>query len=90
MDTDGKVASIHTVGGIIAGYLSYILSSGVIFKNEAIAVIAALVILYILGQLSERLFGKEEVNGLSGWLWSGIVPFFFIWIMVWVIFANLQ
>ncbi|MEL7669977.1 hypothetical protein [Methanobacterium sp.] len=90
MDTDGKVASIHTVGGIIAGYLSYILSSGVIFKNEAIAVIAALIILYALGQLSERLFGKEEVNGLKGWLWSGIVPFFFIWIMVWVIFANLQ
>ncbi len=90
MDTDGKVASIHTVGGIVAGYLSFILSSGVIFKNEAIAVIAALIILYILGQLSERLFGKEEVNGLKGWLWSGIVPFFFIWIMVWVIFMNLH
>jgi hypothetical protein len=90
MDTDGKVASIHTVGGIIAGYLSYILSSGVIFKNEAIAVIVALIILYIMGQLSEKLFGKEEVNGFSGWLWSGIVPFFFIWIMVWVIFANLH
>ena len=89
MDTDGKVASIHTVGGIIAGYLSYILSSGVIFKNEAIAVIAALIILYALGQVSEKLFGKEEL-GFSGWLWSGIVPFFFVWIMVWVIFTNLH
>ncbi len=89
MDTDGKVASIHTVGGIIAGYLSFILSSGVIFKNEALAVIIALIILYIMGQVSERLFGKEEVNGFSGWFWSGIVPFFFVWIMVWVIFMNL-
>ena len=90
MDTDGKVASIHTVGGIIAGYASFILSSGVIFKNEALAVIVALIILYIVGQVSERLFGKEEVGGFSGWLWSGIVPFFFIWIMVWVIFMNLH
>ncbi|HEX3014273.1 MAG TPA: hypothetical protein VHO92_08380 [Methanobacterium sp.] len=88
MDTDGKVASIHTVGGIIAGYLSFILSSGVIFKNEALAVIIALIILYIMGQVSEKLFGKEEV-GFSGWFWSGIVPFFFVWIMVWVIFMNL-
>ena len=90
MDTDGKVASIHTIGGILAGYLSFILSSGVIFKNEALAVIVALIILYIVGQVSERLFGKEEVGGFSGWLWSGIVPFFFIWIMVWVIFMNLH
>ena len=89
MDTDGKVASIHTIGGILAGYLSFILSSGVIFKNEALAVIVALIVLYIAGQVSEKLFGKEEVGGFSGWLWSGIVPFFFIWLIVWIIFANL-
>ena len=89
MDTDGKVASIHTIGGILAGYLSFILSSGVIFKNDALAVIVALIVLYIAGQVSEKLFGKEEVGGFSGWLWSGIVPFFFIWLIVWIIFANL-
>jgi hypothetical protein len=89
MDTDGKVASVHTIGGILAGYLSFILSSGVIFKNDALAVIVALIVLYIAGQVSEKLFGKEEVGGFSGWLWSGIVPFFFIWLIVWIIFANL-
>jgi hypothetical protein len=93
MDVDGKVAAIHAGAGIIAGYISFILSSGAIAaigKNDAIAVIVALIILYLVGQLSERLFGKEEVGGFSGWLWSGIVPFFFIWIMVWIIFANLR
>ena len=89
MDTDGKVASVHTIGGILAGYLSFILSSGVVFKNDALAVIVALIVLYIAGQVSEKLFGKEEVGGFSGWLWSGIVPFFFIWLIVWIIFANL-
>jgi hypothetical protein len=82
MDTDGKMASIHTVGGIIAGYVSFLLSSGVLFKNEALAVIVALIILYVVGQVSERILGKEEVGGFSGWFWSGIVPFFFVWIIV--------
>lgn len=90
MDVDGKLAAIHTVGGVVAGYVSFILSSGVILKNDAIAVIVALIILYITGQVSERIFGKEEVGGLSGWFWSGIIIFFFIWIIVWVVFYNLR
>lgn len=92
MDVDAKVASIHTVAGIVAGYISFLLSSGAVSgigKNEVLAVIIAIIILYAMGQISERLFGKEEVGGLSGWLWSGIVPFFFIWIIVWVIFTNM-
>ena len=85
MDVDAKVASIHTVAGVVAGYISFLLSS-----NEAIAVIIAIIILYAVGQISERSFGKEEVNGLSGWFWSGIVPYFFIWIIIWVIFINMH
>jgi hypothetical protein len=91
MDVDGKVAAIHGVAGIVAGYLSFILSSGAIASvgsNEFLAIIAGIIILYVMGQVSERLFGKEEVNGFSGWLWSGIVPFFFVWVMVWTIFFN--
>jgi hypothetical protein len=93
MDVDGKVAAIHAVAGIVAGYISFIIYSGAIAaigSNEVLAVIIALIILYIVGQVSERIFGKEEVGGLKGWLWSGIVPYFFIWIMVWVIFANIR
>ncbi|WP_414469522.1 hypothetical protein [Methanobacterium sp. ACI-7] len=83
MDADGKIAAIHTIAGIAAGYISFIV------KNEAIAILIALVILYIMGQVSERIFGKEEIGGVKGWLWSGIVPFFFVWIIVWVIFLNI-
>ena len=92
MEVDAKVTTIHAVAGIIAGYISYVFSTGLISaigKNEAIAVLISLIILYIAGQVSEKIFGKEAVGGTKGWLWSGIVPFFFIWIMVWVIFFNL-
>ncbi|HHY00521.1 MAG TPA: DUF5379 family protein, partial [Methanothermobacter sp.] len=76
---------------IVAGYLSFLLSTGAIAglgKNDVIAVLAGLIILYLAGQLSERIFGKEEVGGFKGWLWSGIVPFFFIWVVAWVLFYN--
>ncbi len=89
MDVDGKLAALHTITGAIAGYISFALSTGIIYKNEAIAVIVALIILYLSGQISERIFGKEEVGGLSGWLWSGIVIFFFVWIIVWVALYNI-
>ncbi|MGB9937577.1 MAG: hypothetical protein ACPK7O_07630 [Methanobacterium sp.] len=83
MDVDGKIAAIHTVAALAAGYISFIL------KSEAIAILVALVILYIVGQASERIFGKEAVGGFKGWLWSGIVPFLFIWLIVWIIFTNI-
>jgi len=92
MDVDGKIAAIHGVAGVVAGYISFLLSTGAVAglgSNDVLAVLVGLIILYIMGQVSERLFGKEEVGGLSGWLWSGVVPFFFIWIMVWVIFFNI-
>lgn len=91
MELEVKLTSIHSVLAIVAGYVSFLLSTGAISglgKNEVLAVVAGLIILYLAGQISERIFGKEEVGGFKGWLWSGIVPFFFIWIVVWVIFYN--
>ncbi len=91
MDVDGKIAAIHTVAAIAAGYISFLLSSGALaLKNEVIAVLAGLIILYIMGKVSEMLFGKEEVGGLKGWLWSGIVPFIFIWMVVWILLLNIK
>lgn len=92
MDVDGKMAAIHGIAGIAAGYVSFLLSTGAVAglgSNDVLAVLAGLIILYIMGQVSEKIFGKEEVGGMKGWLWSGIVPFLFVWIMVWVIFFNL-
>jgi hypothetical protein len=57
--------------------------------NEALATLVGLVILYLSGQLSEKLFGKEAVGGFKGWLWSGIVPFLLFWYMLWTMFMNL-
>ena len=92
MDVDGKLAVIHTVAGIIAGYASFILYPGaaVAGSNQVLAIIIALIILFAVGQISERMFGKDEVGGLKGWFWSGIVPFFFVWIIVWTVFINMK
>jgi len=91
MEIEFKLTSLHAVTAIIAGYLAFIISSGAIAgigKNEVLAVILGLVILYVTGNISERLFGKEEVDGFKGWFWSGIVPFMFIWIVSWTLFLN--
>jgi hypothetical protein len=88
MEVDAKVTTLHAVAGIIAGYISYLLSTGII-KNDALALFVSLIILYVCGQASEKIFGKEAVGGFKGWLWSGIVPFFFIWLMVWVMLFNM-
>lgn len=91
MEIEVKLTSLHSITAIIAGFLSFIISTGVIGtlgKNEVLAVLLGLVILYLSGNLSERIFGKEEVGGFKGWLWSGIVPFMFIWIVSWTLFLN--
>ena len=92
MDVDAKVTIIHVIGGIIAAYLSYALTTGLIngINNEVIAILIALIILYLSGQVSERIFGKEAVGGFKGWLWSGIVPFLFVWIVIWVLLFNIN
>ena len=92
MDVDAKVTIIHVIGGLIAAFLSYGLTTGLFMgvNNEAFAIILSLIILYLFGQISERIFGKEAVGGIKGWLWSGIVPFFFIWIVVWIILLNIN
>lgn len=91
MEIEAKLTAVHMIAGIVAGLASFLISSGAISavgKNEALAILLALVILYITGQLSERIFGKEAVGGLKGWLFSGILPFFFLWIVVWVLLLN--
>ncbi|MEG3224612.1 MAG: hypothetical protein BME94_03555 [Methanobacteriales archaeon Met13] len=92
MEVDAKVVTVHVVAAVAASYLAFILSNGSIpalGKNEAIAVLVGLAILYLAGQVSERLFGKEEVGGFKGWLWSGIVPFLLLWFVFWSMFINM-
>ncbi len=91
MEIEFKLTSVHAITAIISGYLSFIIASGAIGaigKNEVLAVLLGLVILYLTGNISERLFGKEAVGGFKGWLWSGIVPFILIWVVSWTLFLN--
>ena len=92
MEVDANVTILHVIGGLIAAFFSFALTTGLINgnNNEVIAIIIALIILYVFGQISERIFGKEEVGGLKGWLWSGIVQFFFVWVVVWILLFNIN
>jgi hypothetical protein len=92
MEVEAKVVTVHIIAALVASYLSFLLSTGAIpgvGTNEALATLVGLVLLYLAGQLSERLFGKEAVGGFKGWLWSGIVPFLLLWYMFWSMLINL-
>jgi len=91
MDIEAKMTAIHVPAGIVAAIVSFYLSNGsiaVLGKNQALGTFAGLLILLIVGNIAERLFGKEEVGGFKGWLWSGIVPFFFVWSVVWAMLIT--
>ena len=89
MDITVKMTSIHIVAALFAGYISSIFTLGQIpglGANEVLAGVIGLIILYIIGQLCDKLFGKRE--GFSQWLWNGILPFAFVWFVLWTILIN--
>lgn len=86
MDTTIKVTSIHIVFALIAAFISTVLSKGWIgFKNDIAAAFVALIILYFIGQLCQKMAG-DEISGFSQWLWDGISPFFFTWVISYTLF----
>ncbi len=87
MDATVKVTSIHIVTGLIAALLSAGLTAGWFgFKNDVFAFFVAVIILYFVGQFSQKIAG-EEISGFSQWLWDGISPFFFTWIIAYTLFV---
>lgn len=88
MDETIKVTSIHLIFGIISALLSLGVQVGWFgFKNSVFAGILPFIILYFVGQLCQKLYG-DEIEGFSQWLWDGILPFIFIWLMLFIIFYN--
>ena len=86
MDATVKVTSIHIVFALIAAFISTVLSKGWIgFKNDIAAFIVAAIILYFIGQFCQKMAG-EEISGFSQWLWDGISPFFFTWVISYTLF----
>ena len=87
MDTTIKVTGIHLVFGLIAALLSAALTAGWFgFKNDVFAFFVAAIILYFVGQFSQKIAG-EEISGFSQWLWDGIAPFFFTWVIAYTLFV---
>ncbi|WP_455645853.1 EMC6-like membrane protein [Methanosphaera sp.] len=79
----------HIIGGIAAGIISYLFSvKGILpITNEFIGVIISIVIVYGLGKLAENKYGREKIS-LSSWIMNGILPFYFMWMVVWIMLLN--
>ena len=87
MDTTIKVTGIHIIFALIAGLISAALSLGWLgFKNDVFAFFVAAIILYFVGKFSQKIAG-EEISGFSQWLWDGISPFFFTWVISYTLFV---
>lgn len=88
MDNTIKITSIHIIFSLIASVLSAGLSLGWFgVTNHVFAGLLALVILYSVGQLTQKLY-KEDIDGFSTWLWNGIAPFIFCWFVVYTLLFN--
>ena len=87
MDTTIKVTSIHIIAALVAALISAALTKGWIgFKNDIFAGFVALIILYFVGQFCQKMAG-DEISGFSQWLWDGISPFFFTWVISYTLFV---
>lgn len=87
MDTTIKVTSIHVVFAILASLVSAGLTAGWFgVKNDVFAFFVAAIILYFVGQFSQKIAG-DEISGFSQWLWDGIAPFFFTWVIAYTLFV---
>ena len=87
MDTTIKVTTIHIIAGLFAALLSTGLTLGWFgFKNDVFAFFVAVIILYFVGQFAQKLAG-DEISGFSQWLWDGISPFYFTWVIAYTLFV---
>ena len=87
MDTTIKVTSIHIAAALVASLISTALTLGWLgFKNDIFAGFIALIILYFVGQFCQKMAG-DEISGFSHWLWDGISPLFFTWVISYTLFV---
>ena len=87
MDKTIQVTGIHIVFALVAALIPAALTKGWLgFKNDVFAFFVAVIILYFVGQFSQKIAG-EEISGFSQWLWDGISPFFFTWVISYTLFT---
>lgn len=71
---------IHTVAGIAAGYVSYILA------NNLYALGAMILILLVTGYATEFALKKK---GIKWWLSNGAVLYILVWLVSWIFLFNM-
>lgn len=70
---------IHSVAGIVIGYVSTMLGNALYSFGLAVAV------LLIIGYFAELIVKKK---GVKWWLGNGGVLYIFFWLVSWVLFYN--
>jgi uncharacterized protein YacL len=93
--TDDKMDEVtimsveHIIGGVIAGIISFIFSvKGILpITNEILGIFISLIIVYGLGKYAEKKYGRDKI-GLSSWITNGVLPFYFMWMTVWIMLLN--
>ena len=87
MDDTVKLTSINVVLGIIAGVLSGIFTIGMLgIKNDMIGLLIGIIFVYASLKLADNI-SSEDLDR-SQKIWDCVLPFFFTWIIVWILIAN--
>ena len=87
MDDTVKLTSINVVLGIIAGVLSGIFTIGMLgIKNDMIGLLLGIIFVYASLKLADNI-SSEDLDR-SQKIWDCVLPFFFTWIIVWILLAN--
>ena len=73
--------AVHAVFGLIAGYLS------LYFSRFLYALGASLILLIIIGFITQKTFGKGKDR--KWWLGNGVAIYILVWLMAWVLLFNL-
>ncbi len=80
LNTSRISLGVHTITGIIAGYLS-------IFLERALYSLGlAILILIITGYVIEFVLKKK---GIKWWMTNGGILYILVWLVSWVFFFNL-
>lgn len=89
MDEVSIMSYTHIIGGIVAGIISFLFTvKGLLpITNEMIGVLISLIIVYALGKFAENKFGREKIS-LGSWFTNGVLPYYFMWMTVWIMLLN--
>jgi len=72
---------IHTIAGIVAGYVS------LFFSRFWYALAPTIIILVVVGFVSQKTVGKGKDR--KWWLGNGVAMYIMMWLLSWIVFFNL-